>query len=86
VELWEGSPLAEQGVRGAQEEAILGNQRVYIGGDILIAVDGQNINTLEGLDTLLETRYKVGDAVIINLLRDRAEQSVTVTLIEEPTS
>lgn len=86
VELWPGSPLAEQGVQGAQEEAILGNQRVYIGGDIVTAIDGQEATTLEGLDTLLETSYKVGDAVTVKLLRQGEEKTVTVTLVEEPTS
>jgi S1-C subfamily serine protease len=84
VELYQNSPLAQQGVQGAQQEAILGNQRIYIGGDILTRLDQQEIVTLEGLDTLLETRYKVGDTVSITLLRVGEEKTVTVPLIEEP--
>jgi S1-C subfamily serine protease len=85
VELWSGGPLAEQGVRGTQQEAILGNQRVYIGGDILTGIDGQEVTSLEGLDTLLETQYQVGDTVTVTLLREGEERTVTVTLVEEPT-
>ena len=84
VELFRGGPLAEQGVRGAQQEVILGNQRVYIGGDILTAMDGQAVTSLEGLETLLETRYQVGDTVTVTLIRDGQEMTVTVSLAEEP--
>jgi S1-C subfamily serine protease len=84
VELVPGSPLDAEGVRGAQQEVILGNQRLYIGGDILTDVDGQAVTSLEGLETLLETQYQVDDTVTVTLLRDGQEHSVTVTLTEEP--
>ncbi|RME77332.1 MAG: PDZ domain-containing protein [Chloroflexi bacterium] len=84
VELQRGGPLAQAGVRGAQEEVIIGNQRVYVGGDILTAVNGQPVATLDELQILLETNYKVGDAVEVTIIRDGQEQTVTVTLAEEP--
>ncbi len=83
VELHPGSPLTEQGVRGAQREAILGNQRVYIGGDVLTAVDGQAVSSLEGLRTLLDTGYQVGDTVMVTVVRDGQEMAIRVTLVEE---
>lgn len=85
VELFRGSPLDAAGAKGAQEEAVLGNRRVYLGGDILTAVDGQETTSLEDLDVLLETKYQVGDSVKVTLLREGQEQVVTVTLVEEPT-
>jgi S1-C subfamily serine protease len=39
VQLFEGSPLAKADVRGAQQEVIIRNQRVYVGGDILTHID-----------------------------------------------
>jgi S1-C subfamily serine protease len=39
VQLYRGSPLDLAGVVGAQQETIVGNQRIYIGGDILLALD-----------------------------------------------
>jgi S1-C subfamily serine protease len=84
VELYQGGPLALKGVKGAQQEAILGNQRVFIGGDILSAVNGEAIASMEELVILLETRYQVGDVVEVTLLRDGQEQRVSVELAEEP--
>jgi putative serine protease PepD len=86
VELFRGSPLAAEGIRGAQQEVILGNQRLFIGGDVLTAVDDQAVTSMENLEILLETQYQVGDAVTVILLRNGEEQSIQVTLAEEPTS
>ena len=50
VELIDNAPLAANGVRGAQREAILGNQRVFLGGDILTEVDEQPVTSQSALD------------------------------------
>ncbi|GAB4445468.1 MAG: hypothetical protein Kow0031_28030 [Anaerolineae bacterium] len=83
VELYDSSPLAAAGARGAQQEVTLGNRRLFIGGDILAAVDGQPITSLEALQILLETRYKVGDDVAVTLLRNGEPLELAVTLTEE---
>ncbi len=84
VQFYAGSPLAEAGVRGAQSEAILGNQRVYVGGDILLQVDDVEVASLEQLETLLEEERQVGDTVRVTLLRGQDQFAVDVTLSEEP--
>jgi S1-C subfamily serine protease len=84
VELYQDGPLDTNDVRGAQQEVILGNQRIFVGGDILTAIDGQAIASLEELYLLLETEHQVGDSVTVTLIRDDREMNVTVTLGEEP--
>lgn len=84
VQLYEDSPLAQAGVRGAQQETVVGNQRVYIGGDILVAIDGQSVQTLDGMETLLEDNYTVGDEVTVTLVRDGQPFELTTQLVEEP--
>jgi S1-C subfamily serine protease len=84
VQIHSGSPLDLAEVRGAQTEVIIGNQRVYIGGDILIALNSVEISSLEGLNTLLEDNYKVGDQVILTFLRDSRRIDLEIELGEEP--
>jgi S1-C subfamily serine protease len=84
VQLYEGSPLLLAEVRGAQREAVIGNQVVYVGGDILMEINGQSVTAVEQLDTLLEDNYRVGDLVTLQLLRDGQEFQVEVTLTEQP--
>ncbi|MFN8468774.1 MAG: trypsin-like peptidase domain-containing protein [Caldilineaceae bacterium] len=84
VEIYNTSPLAGAGVLGAQRQDVIGNQRVYTGGDILIAVDGQAVSNLDQLESLLEKNYRVGDSVTLTIIREGQTKQVTVELVEEP--
>jgi S1-C subfamily serine protease len=84
VQVYRGSPLDGAGVRGAQQEVILGNQRVYTGGDILTAIDGQPVASLDQLESRLESDYEVGDSMTLTLIRNGQTADVPVELVEEP--
>lgn len=84
VEMFPNSPMLEAGIRGAQGEAILGNQIIFAGGDILTAIDEQSITSMEQLRTILDQRYSVDDTLTLTIWRDNASQQIDVTLIEEP--
>ena len=84
VQMYEGSPLETAAVRGAQEESVIGNQRVYVGGDILLAINDIPVATLEELEVFLEDNFRVGDLISVTLLRDGGEFTVQVELVEEP--
>lgn len=84
VQLAENSPLAAAGLRGAQQQVIIGNQRALVGGDILVAVNGEPATAAGELDAFLESGYQVGDMVTIDYLRDGQPFTTTVQLAEEP--
>ena len=84
VQLYRDSPLEAAGVLGAQQEAIVGNQRIYTGGDILTALDAKAVRSLEQLEALVESEFVVGDDIIVTLLRGGQEIEVPLTLVEEP--
>lgn len=84
VQMQEGSPLAQAGARGAQRQAWLGNQRVYLGGDILLAVNGWRVDDLGDLNAHLDDNYRIGDQVVVSLVRDGTPLDLTVILGEEP--
>ncbi len=69
VQLETIGPLAQAGIQGAQRETMIGNQRVYVGGDILLSVDDNAISTVDGLETWLEDHHQVGDSVKVTYLR-----------------
>jgi len=83
VQLYDNSPLDRAGLVGAQQEAILGNQRIYLGGDIVQAIDGVDVMRVETLETFLEDNYRVGDSVTVTYLRDGIQGQVVVELVEE---
>ena len=84
AQLYDGSPALAAGIRGAQREIVLGNQRLYVGGDIIITIDEQPLRTWKDLDAYLEGKTNVGQDVTLRLLRDGKEQTITLTLAEEP--
>ena len=86
VQLYRGSPLEVVGVAGAQQETIVGNQRIYTGGDILVALDDTPLRSLEQLEAIVESEFVVGAEVTLTLLRNGQEMTVTFTLVEEPGS
>ncbi len=48
-------------------------------GDVVTAIDGEAVRTVDGLLTILD-RYKVGDRVNVEVERDGASRTVTLTL------
>lgn len=84
VQMYNGAPLAKAGIRGAQREDIIGNERVYTGGDLLIAIDGRPVSSVAELETLLENQYRVGDVVQVSVIREGRTLEAPVELAEEP--
>jgi S1-C subfamily serine protease len=70
-----GSGAERAGLRGARETV---TGRVELG-DIIVGIDGKPIETIEDMLDLLEQR-KVGDQVMVEILRANRRQQVSVTL------
>jgi len=70
-----GSSAERAGLRGARE-MVTGRVEV---GDIIVGIDGKPVETIEDMLDLLEQR-KVGDQVMVEVLRANRRQQVSVTL------
>ncbi len=82
--IYRGSPAHKAGLRGATRQVVIGNSLVLIGGDIIVAVDGQPVKDWDELEDYLELEKQVGDTVTLTILRDGQEMQVEVTLEEAP--
>jgi S1-C subfamily serine protease len=82
-EAYEGGPGAEAGLRGATGEARVSGQAVPSGGDIITAVDGEEISGMEDIISLINGAQP-GDELVLTILRDGEQQDVDVTLGERP--
>ncbi len=81
--VYRGSSADSAGIRGANEIALLYNERILIGGDIITAVEGKSIGSREELALALESR-RPGDTVRVTLYRGRSKMQINVTLAEAP--
>jgi S1-C subfamily serine protease len=77
-------PAAAAGIRGPSEMGVLGNLRIPLGSDYILAIDGEPLKTEQDLTVLLETRHRVGDRVKVTLWRDGQVMDVSVVLGERP--
>lgn len=78
-----GSPADQAGLRGGYKPLDINGEQILLGGDILIKVDGTEINTVAQLQHWLADK-KAGDQIKLTILRDGKEQEVTLTLAEKP--
>ncbi|MGO4883843.1 MAG: S1C family serine protease [Bryobacteraceae bacterium] len=78
-----GSPAADAGLHGASRRAIVGMYQIGIGGDYVIAVDGQPVDSNDSLQRALN-RKRVGDTLEITVFRDRRTERVRVKVGEAP--
>lgn len=79
----EGSPAAAAGLHGSDEPFTINGQPVMIGGDVIVAIDGKSIDSMEDLGGLLEN-YKPGDKVTLSVLRDGKQIELELTLGARP--
>jgi S1-C subfamily serine protease len=79
-----GGPAARAGLRGSQRRARVGNVMVGVGGDIIVALDGEKIASVDDLTAYLDERKRAGDDVRVEVLRDGNPVTVVVKLGELP--
>jgi len=79
-----GGPADQAGIRGGDQLVRLGNVRVPLGGDILVALNGEPVTDSKELIVYLETQTQVGDAIEVTIIRGGEERSIQVTLTERP--
>jgi S1-C subfamily serine protease len=77
-------PAARAGLRGSQRRVRVGNYMVNVGGDIIQSLDSLKIASVDDLTGFLDERKKVGDEVLVEVLRDGKPLSMTVRLGELP--
>ena len=81
--VYAGSSADKAGIRGADEIAVLYNQAIRIGGDIITEIDGRPVTSLDELQLALEAK-RPGDTVQATIYRGRNKMQKQVTLLETP--
>lgn len=83
VEVIDGSPADQAGIRGGNREVIIGSMKVLIGGDIITALNGQTVRRMEELIEFLRT-LEVGEKVLLKIFRNDLPDTIEVLLAERP--
>ncbi len=76
-----GSAAEHAGLRGGTKRAFLGNTPIMLGGDLIVAIDGQPLEDQQDLSHIMNN-HRAGDTVTVTLFRGRQKMDVKVTLGE----
>jgi len=76
-----GGPAAVGGIRGGDRIAQAGMRRIYIGGDVIVAIDGQKIASQFDTNLMLN-RKRPGDTVTVTVYRGGKKVDVPIKLSE----
>jgi serine protease Do len=77
------SPAEAAGLQGGSQQTTIGGTDLLLGGDIIIAVDGQSVATVQDILTFLR-QAKVGQDITVTIIRDGSQTDVPVTLAARP--
>ncbi len=81
VQVVSGGAADRAGLHGGTERAYIGNLPIMIGGDLIVAIDGQEVQDQQDLSQVMNN-HRAGDTVRITVYRGKNKMDVSVTLGE----
>src|SRR5437588_3279018 len=81
IQVAPGGAADRAGLRGGTERAYLGNSAIMLGGDLIVAVDGEKVEDQQDLAQIMNN-HRAGDTVRMSVYRGMKTMDVTVTLGE----
>jgi S1-C subfamily serine protease len=73
-----GGAAERAGIHGGNQQAYVGNTSILLGGDLIVAVDGQQVVDPQDINTLLY-KHQAGDTISVTLYRGKRQ--ITLKLI-----
>jgi S1-C subfamily serine protease len=81
IDVTPGSSAEQAGLRGGTERAYLGNIPIMLGGDLIVAIDGEKVEDENDLAQTMNN-HRAGDTVKITIYRGKKKIDVPVSLGE----
>jgi len=76
-----GGAADRAGLQGGNERAYLGNMPIMIGGDLIVAIDGKQVQSQQDLAEVMN-HHRAGDTVRVTVYRGKKKLEVSVELGE----
>jgi S1-C subfamily serine protease len=81
VKVLPGRAADRAGLRAGNERAAIGNVPIMLGGDLIVAIDGENVQDQQDLAQIMNA-HRAGDTVKVTIYRGKQKMDVNVTLGE----
>src|SRR6266436_792350 len=79
VQVTPGGSAEQAGLHGGTERAYLGNIPIMLGGDLIVAIDGQRVQDEQDLSQMMNN-HRAGDTVKVTIYRNKKKLDVNVAL------
>ena len=76
-----GGAAERAGLRGGNEQAYVGNTPIMLGGDLILAIDGQEVTDPQDINALMD-KHQAGDTVSVTILRGQRRMTIKLILGE----
>jgi S1-C subfamily serine protease len=84
INVVEDSPAKKAGLRGTTETKEVDGIKYQIGGDVILGVDDKTVRKIDDILIHLQREKKVGDEMVLQILRDGKTSDVVIMLHERP--
>jgi S1-C subfamily serine protease len=69
------------GMRGGKQQAYLGNTPIFLGGDMIVAIDGEEVTNTQDISAIMD-KHQIGDTITVTFYRGRSKMSAKLILGE----
>ena len=76
-----GGAAERAGLRGGREQAYVGNTAILLGGDLIVAINGQQVADQQDVSIIMD-KLHAGDVVSVTIVRDRRQMTFKLQLSE----
>ena len=78
------SPAKKAGILGGDNTTTINGRQITLGGDIILKADNQDTRNIHELLSYIENEKKVGNNMVVTVLRNGILQSINVKLDSNP--
>jgi S1-C subfamily serine protease len=78
------SAAKKAGLKAGNRSVIVDGEKINVGGDVIVGVDGVTVRRLEDILVHIECNRRPHDFVTLNIIRDGEAMSIAVELGERP--
>ncbi len=79
-----GGAAERAGLRGGNQQAYVGNTPIMLGGDLIIAINGQQITDPQDISVIMD-KHQAGDIISVTILRGHRQMTLKLQLGEAHT-
>jgi S1-C subfamily serine protease len=76
-----GGAAERAGLHGGNEQAYVGNTPIMLGGDLIVAIDGEQVTSPQDIDAIMD-KHQAGDTISVTVLRGQRRLTLKLMLGE----